>query len=44
MAVVWRAEVTGDMVKDLSPDEIQYLIDSLDQAVEAIVSDFNPPA
>jgi len=40
MSVVWKAELTAEMVDDLTPDELANLIDCLDEAVMIVASDF----
>jgi Spy/CpxP family protein refolding chaperone len=40
MSVVWRSEITAEMVSDLTPEQIQNLSDCLDEAVEIVASDF----
>lgn len=40
MAVVWRSEITAEMVSDLTPEQIQQLVDCLDEAVMIVASDF----
>lgn len=40
MALVWKSEITAEMVEDLTPEQIQQLADCLDEAVEMIAYDF----
>lgn len=37
---VWKSEVTRDMVKGWSDDEIELLIADLDDAVKGVLEDF----
>ena len=39
--VIWQSQVTEDMVKGWSDDEIEMLIADLDDAVMATVSDYD---
>lgn len=41
MALVWQAQLTDEMVADLSADSLQQLIEQLDDAVMAIASDWD---
>ena len=38
--VAWKAELTHEMVSDLTPEQIQQLSDCLDEAVMIVASDF----
>ena len=38
--VAWKAELTNEMVSDLTPEQIQNLSDCLDEAVMIVASDF----
>lgn len=40
MAVIWKSELTAEMVEDLTPEQIQQLADCLDEAVMIVSSDF----
>jgi hypothetical protein len=41
MALVWKAEITSEMVKDLGADDVAELVFALDEAVMNIASDWN---
>jgi hypothetical protein len=41
MAVIWKAEVTAEMVSDLSDEAVASLTLALDEAVMFICSDWN---
>lgn len=38
---VWKSEVTLDMVKGWSDDEIELLVADLDDAVQGVMEDFD---
>lgn len=38
--IVWKAELTADMVEDLTAEQLSSLIDCLDEAVEIVATDF----
>ena len=40
MSVVWRAELTAEMVQDLTDEQLANLIGCLDEAVEIVSTDF----
>ena len=40
MALVWKAEITSEMVLDLSADDVEELVFALDEAVMNIASDW----
>lgn len=41
MAIVWQAQLTDDMVADLSADSLKELIELLDEAVMVIASEWD---
>jgi hypothetical protein len=41
MSKIWESSLTEEMVKGMSPDEIDLLIADLDDAVMAIIEDYN---
>jgi len=40
MAIIWKSELTAEMVEGLTPEQIQQLADCLDEAVMIVASDF----
>ena len=41
MSKVWESRITSEMVKGYTPDEIEMLIADLDDAVMAVLEDYD---
>lgn len=38
--IIWKSEITDEMVSELSPDEISQLIDNLNDVVQEVAESF----